>query len=77
VSAGPGYLAGMLRLWQVVDDETPCWRASLEDPHTGERRVFASPEALFAHLTAEMADAARPAASRPVSQGGSVSGESS
>jgi hypothetical protein len=34
----------MLRLWQVKG-ESP-WRASVENPHTGERRGFASLDAL-------------------------------
>ena len=45
------YRAYMLRLWQVDDEEGPTWRASLESPHTGERRGFASLEALVAFLT--------------------------
>ncbi len=44
------YLAFMLRLWQVGGEGEPAWRASLESPHTGERRGFASLEALFAFL---------------------------
>ncbi len=44
------YLAYMLRLWQVGSGEGLTWRASLEGPHTGERRGFPSLEALFAFL---------------------------
>jgi hypothetical protein len=44
------YLAFMLRLWDVGNSEDPVWRASLENPHTGERRTFASKKALFAYL---------------------------
>ncbi|MBM3127445.1 MAG: hypothetical protein FJ009_02275 [Chloroflexi bacterium] len=44
------YLAFMLRLWQVRDNDEMSWRASLEDPHTGERRGFASLEMLVAFL---------------------------
>jgi hypothetical protein len=40
----------MLRLWQVSHEGELTWRASLESPHTGERRGFASLEALFAFL---------------------------
>jgi hypothetical protein len=37
------YLAYMLRLWQAGQSETgPTWRAAIESPHTGERRVFTS-----------------------------------
>ena len=46
----PGYLAYLLRLWRVNDDGKPVWRASLENPHTGERHGFASLERLFAFL---------------------------
>ncbi len=49
----PRYLAYMLRLWEVEDDEGPVWRVSLESPHTGERQVFNSLEALMAFLRAE------------------------
>jgi len=44
------YLAYMLRLWQVGHGEDAVWRASLEDPHTGELRAFASLGALVAFL---------------------------
>ena len=44
------YQAYMLRLWQDQGEAGPQWRASLESPHTGERRGFASLEALFAFL---------------------------
>jgi hypothetical protein len=46
----PRYLAYMLRLWQVGSGEELTWRASLENPHTGERRGFANLEALVAFL---------------------------
>jgi hypothetical protein len=54
----PGYLAYLLRLWRVNDDGKPVWRASVENPHTGERHGFANLETLFAFLeekTAELA----------------------
>ena len=45
------YLAYMLRLWQAGQSETgPVWRAVIESPHTGERRVFANLPDLFAFL---------------------------
>ena len=46
----PRYLAYLLRLWQVRDNNEMVWRASLEDPHSGERRGFASLEMLVAFL---------------------------
>jgi hypothetical protein len=60
----PGYLAYLLRLWRVNDDGKPVWRASLESPHTGERRGFANLELLFAFLeekTVELAQREEPA----------------
>jgi hypothetical protein len=44
------YAAYMLRLWSVGDDVPLNWRASLEDPRTGERQVFGSIQALAAFL---------------------------
>jgi len=51
-TSAPGkkkYRAYLLRLWrsETLDQG---WRASLEDPHTGERIGFASLEQLFAFL---------------------------
>ena len=36
------YLSFLLRLWQVKQNDENGWRASLEDPHSGEVRGFAS-----------------------------------
>jgi len=44
------YISYLLRLWQTKSGGKLVWRASLEDPHTGERRGFASLEALFVFL---------------------------
>lgn len=44
---GPGYVAYLLRLWRVPDGR---WRASLDDPRTGERLVFGSLMHLRQHL---------------------------
>ena len=60
----PTYLSYLVRLWQEdVDDvphrsyetprpneEKPIWRASLENPVTGERNTFASLDDLFKFL---------------------------
>ncbi len=54
----PRYCAWVLRCWEVPDpdpDGSAAWRCSLEDPHTRERRGFASLEALMAFLRAELA----------------------
>jgi len=44
------YLAYMLRLWQVDSNGEPIWRASLESPHTSERKGFASLDELLDFL---------------------------
>jgi hypothetical protein len=44
------YLAYLLRIWQVKVAGQLVWRASLEDPHTGERRGFPNLDALIAFL---------------------------
>ena len=45
------YLAYRLRLWQAGQSENgPVWRATIESPYTGERRVFTSLPELFAFL---------------------------
>ncbi len=54
----PRYCAWLLRCWEVRGPgpgPPMAWRCSLEDPHTGERRGFASLEALVAFLQAELA----------------------
>jgi hypothetical protein len=40
----------LLRLWCAGEPQSGNWRASLEDPFTGERVGFASLEQLFAFL---------------------------
>ncbi len=47
MSAEPAYLAYLLRLWRVTDRR---WRASLDDPHTGQRLVFGSLKHLLHYL---------------------------
>jgi hypothetical protein len=46
------YRSYLLRLWRATCDGRTVWRASLENPHTGERAHFASLEVLFDHLRA-------------------------
>jgi hypothetical protein len=47
----PTYLSYMLRLWQAGSrGGQQVWRASLEDPHTGERQAFGDVEALVTFL---------------------------
>ena len=50
------YLSYLLRMWRVNGDENesesyrPVWRASLEDPQTGQQQGFGSLEDLFDYL---------------------------
>jgi len=46
----PSYFAFLLRLWNEKKAGSGVWRASLEDPHTGEQIGFANLEALLAYL---------------------------
>jgi hypothetical protein len=45
----PDYISYLLRVWRSNGDET-AWRASLQNPHTGERIGFASINELCAFL---------------------------
>ena len=44
------YLSYLLRLWRASGGDSHLWRASLEDPLTGERTGFSDLEALIAFL---------------------------
>lgn len=57
LSKPPRYRAYLLRFWEERGQHPSLptvWRYSLEDPHTGERRGFASLEALVEDLRAEV-----------------------
>jgi hypothetical protein len=45
-----GYIAYLVRLWRPAGSQSPAWRASVEDPHSGARRAFADLASLFAFL---------------------------
>lgn len=47
------YQAYLIRLWQE-DDHT--WRATLENPHTGERQAFADVEMLLTFIRNQVKD---------------------
>ncbi len=49
----PSYHVFLMRCWEEHSDypESDAWRFSLQDPGTGQRRGFASLEALLAFLT--------------------------
>jgi hypothetical protein len=62
----PHYHAYLLRCWQeqsLHNTGLAGWRVSIEDPHTGQRRGFASFQALIAFLAAELSGEAPDAAS--------------
>lgn len=40
------YVAYLVRLWRVHHNTELCWRASIENVHTGERHAFADLAAL-------------------------------
>jgi hypothetical protein len=64
----PRYCSYLLRCWQersLRQSAAAVWRFSLEDPHTGQRRGFATFEALVAFLRQELLDE-KPDASRAV-----------
>lgn len=44
------YHAYLIRLWAAHENGKVVWRASLENPHTGERLTFTSLQRLFAFL---------------------------
>ena len=56
----PDYVSFLLRLWRVSDEgksqpgaKKAEWRASLENPHTGERKGFTDLDELFSFLWAQ------------------------
>lgn len=50
------YHSYLLRLWPAHDQEQITWRASLENPQTGERLGFASLDRLFTFLRDQTAE---------------------
>ncbi len=50
------YRSFLMRLWRTDRDVSSGWRASLEDPRTGQRFGFASLEQLFAFVLEQLAD---------------------
>lgn len=50
------YLSYLLRLWQEWDRLPAVWRASLEDPQTGERLGFSDIVQLFTFLEDQVSD---------------------
>lgn len=58
MTATSNYHAYLLRVWRENDAEP--WRATLENPHTGERLAFAGADRLLAYLSGQLPPAAPP-----------------
>ncbi len=54
------YQSYLLRLWCVPGERGATWRASLENPQTGERHGFASLDAMVAFLRRQIDPAPGP-----------------
>ncbi len=61
-------MAFMVRLWRVDDERHPTWRASVQDPHTGERRGFTDLKELFTFLEEQTNNADQPSAGKTTGQ---------
>ena len=48
------YISYLLRLWQTRSEGELVWRASLESPHTGERKGFTNLVDMFTFLEKEV-----------------------
>jgi hypothetical protein len=48
----PNYFSYLVRLWRLND--TAMWRATLQDPHTGQKFLFDSVESLFSFLNQQL-----------------------
>ena len=59
------YISYLLRLWQVESEGELVWRASLDNPHTGQRRGFAGLAEMLSFLEHEVIDGAGDAPSLP------------
>ena len=64
------YLAYLVRLWQVSTDRGTTWRASVESPHTAERRAFGDLDQLFAFLEQRVGEEERASEAKAVEQSG-------
>jgi hypothetical protein len=66
------YITYLLRLWRAGDGDNPSWRAMLENPHSGERQVFADLMRLFAFIEETTHDAKAPSWRKRRSRNGPV-----
>ena len=46
------YYAFLLRLWR--EDGRSSWNAALENPHTGEKHTFTTPDQFWDYLQAQL-----------------------
>jgi hypothetical protein len=60
------YFSFLLRLWLAGEDGNPIWRASLEDPHTGEQLGFTSLKELFIYLETRTGEILFPSEDSPM-----------
>jgi hypothetical protein len=63
------YRSYLLRLWREANHEAPVWRASLEDPISGERMGFANVGELFVFLQQVCAPVSAPVRAPPTEEG--------
>jgi hypothetical protein len=66
---GRDYAAYLLRMWREKGTGLTRWRASLQDPHSGERVGFANLEELFGYLRRETGDLPERAGTTPADDG--------
>jgi hypothetical protein len=60
------YFSFLLRLWRAGEDGKPIWRASLEDPLSGEHLGFASLKELFIYLENRTGEILFPSEDSPI-----------
>lgn len=62
------YRSYLLRLWREANHEDPVWRASLDDPISGERVGFAGVEELFVFVQQVCAPESKPEFASPIEE---------
>jgi hypothetical protein len=53
----PNYISYLVRLWR--SGESNAWRATLQDPHTGQQFRFETVESLFVFLQDQLGQSVR------------------
>lgn len=49
------YMAFLLRFWR--EDESAPWRVTAENPHTGQKYAFSTPDEFWAFILSELDEA--------------------